>query len=58
MIARFREELGADTRAIATGGLADLVATQTDVFHAVNPDLTLIGLRMVYDMNSTGDTSA
>jgi type III pantothenate kinase len=58
MIARFREELGADTRAIATGGLADLVATQTDVFHAVNPELTLIGLRMVYDMNSTGDTSA
>lgn len=58
MIARFREELGENTRAIATGGLADLVATQTDVFHAVNPDLTLIGLRMVYDMNSTGDTSA
>jgi type III pantothenate kinase len=57
MIARFREELGANTRAIATGGLADLVATQTNVFHAVNPDLTLIGLRMVYDMNSTGDTS-
>ena len=58
MIARFKEELGENTRAIATGGLADLVATQTDVFHAVNPDLTLIGLRMVYDMNSTGDTSA
>ncbi len=58
MIARFRAELGENTRAIATGGLADLVATQTDVFHAVNPDLTLIGLRMVYDMNSTGDTSA
>ncbi len=57
MIARFREELGTNTRAIATGGLADLVATQTNVFHAVNPDLTLIGLRMVYDMNSTGDTS-
>jgi len=58
MIARFREELGENTLAIATGGLADLVATQTDVFHAVNPDLTLIGLRMVYDMNSAGDTSA
>lgn len=58
MIARFRAELGENTRAIATGGLADLVATQTDVFHAVNPDLTLIGLRMVYDMNSNGDTSA
>ena len=58
MIDRFRKELGENTRAIATGGLAQLVTTQTDVFYAINPDLTLIGLRMVYDMNSTGDTSA
>ena len=57
MIGRFRNELGQNTRAIATGGLADLVTAHTDVFYAINPDLTLIGLRMVYDMNSTGDTS-
>ncbi len=58
MIARFRSELGEDARAVATGGLADLVASQTDVFHAVNPDLTLIGLRMVYDMNQNGGASS
>ena len=58
MIARFRAELGQDARAIATGGLADLVASQTDVFHAVNPDLTLIGLRLVYDMNRNGGASS
>ena len=58
MIARFRSELGGDARAVATGGLADLVASQTDVFHAVNPDLTLIGLRLVYDMNKNGGASS
>ncbi len=58
MIARFRTELGEDARAIATGGLADLVASQTDVFHAVNPNLTLIGLRLVYDMNRNGGASS
>ena len=57
MISRFRKELGEDTRAIATGGLAELVTSQTDIFYANNPDLTLIGLRMVYDMNSPGDIS-
>ena len=58
MVARFRSELGQDARAIATGGYADLIASQTTIFHAVNPDLTLIGLRMVYDMNSNGGSSA
>lgn len=58
MVARFRSELGQDARAIATGGYADLIASQTNIFHAVNPDLTLIGLRMVYDMNSNGGSSA
>ena len=58
MIARFRTELGEEARAVATGGLADLVASQTDVFHAVNPDLTLIGLRLVYDMNKNGGASS
>ena len=58
MIARFRSELGPEARAVATGGLADLVASQTDVFHAVNPNLTLLGLRLVYDMNQNGGTAS
>ena len=58
MIARFRAELGDDARAVATGGLADLVASHTPVFHAVNPDLTLIGLRLVYDMNKNGGAAS
>ena len=51
MVKRFRKELGEEARAIATGGLAELIARETSIFHAVNQDLTLIGLRMVYDMN-------
>ena len=36
---------------IATGGLADLIADQVDLFDAVNPDLTLMGLRIVQELN-------
>lgn len=52
MVARFKKEMGKGTRVVATGGLADMIAKQTDIFDAVNLDLTLIGLRMVYEMNN------
>ena len=51
MVARFREELGQSTRVVATGGLAELMSRQTDVFDAVNVDLALYGLRFIYDLN-------
>ena len=51
MVARFKSELGQNSKVIATGGLADLMARETSVFDAVNPDLTLLGLRMIYDLN-------
>jgi type III pantothenate kinase len=51
MVARFREELGPDTRIIGTGGLAEVIARETDVLQIVAPWLTLDGLRMVYEMN-------
>ncbi|MQF82885.1 type III pantothenate kinase [SAR202 cluster bacterium AD-802-E10_MRT_200m] len=51
MVERFRTELGHDAKVIATGGLAPLIAKETDIFHEVNQDLTLIGLRMMYHMN-------
>jgi type III pantothenate kinase len=51
MVARFRKELGPDMRVIATGGLAELVARETDVFQAVDPWLTLEGLRIIYGLN-------
>jgi type III pantothenate kinase len=51
MVARFRQELGPETQVIGTGGLAELIARETDVIQEVAPWLTLDGLRMVYEMN-------
>jgi len=51
MVVRFRAELGADTRVIGTGGLAEIIARETEVLQILAPWLTLDGLRMVYEMN-------
>lgn len=51
MVKRFRSELGEATRVIATGGLADIVARETDAIQILAPWLTLDGLRLVYDLN-------
>jgi len=56
MVRRFAAELSPDDpsacHVIGTGGLVGIVAAQSDVLHEVNEDLTLIGLRMLYEMNS------
>ena len=51
MVARIRDELGEKVKVIATGGYAELIANETAVIDKVNPDLTLIGLRLIYEMN-------
>jgi type III pantothenate kinase len=51
MVHRFKRELGQEARVVATGGMARVIAKETSVFDATNPDLTLIGLRMIYDLN-------
>jgi type III pantothenate kinase len=51
MVARFRQELGAQTRVIGTGGLAEVIGRETPVIQILAPWLTLDGLRMVYEMN-------
>jgi type III pantothenate kinase len=38
-------------KVIATGGLASLIAAETDVIDAVDPWLTLEGLRLIWNMN-------
>lgn len=52
MVSRFKLELGGDTKVVGTGGMASLIEKETDVFDAVNPDLTLIGLRLINDINA------
>lgn len=51
MVGRFRAELGREMKVIATGGLAELIAEQTDIFDVIAPWLTLDGLRIIWDLN-------
>lgn len=51
LVKRMRAELGGQARVIATGGLAELIAAETNVIEVVEPDLALIGLRLIYQMN-------
>jgi type III pantothenate kinase len=51
LVERFRRELPAPVGAIATGGQADLVAPLTKCFAAVDPWLTLDGLRLISELN-------
>ena len=51
VVRRMRAELGPNTLCIATGGFAHVIAPEVDVIEHVNPDLTLQGLRMVWERN-------
>lgn len=51
MLARIQQELGEKVKVVATGGYAGLIARETAVIDEVNPDLTLVGLRLIYLMN-------
>jgi type III pantothenate kinase len=53
MVRRFRKELGPDMKVIATGGLAEVIADETDVLEIIAPWLTLDGLRIIWDMNQS-----
>jgi type III pantothenate kinase len=54
VVARFREELGQDMTVIGTGGLAALIAAETDVIEHLAPWLTLDGMRIIWEMNREG----
>jgi type III pantothenate kinase len=47
---RMKRELARPATVVATGGLASLFDKHTDVFDAIEPDLTIQGLALLYDM--------
>jgi len=51
LVRRMNEELGGHAICIATGGLADIIAPETPLIQHVDPDLTLHGLRIVWERN-------
>ena len=53
IVARVQQELTSKAKVVATGGYAELLAQETSIIEAVNPDLTLIGLRLIHEMNKT-----
>jgi type III pantothenate kinase len=55
MVARFKKELGGSARVIATGGWAKRLAKETQIFDAVDENLTLTGLRLIHEMNARRD---
>ena len=49
---RIKRELGRPVTVVATGGLATLFDKHIEVFDAIEPDLTIQGLSLLYDMAS------
>ena len=47
---RIKREIGRPVTVVATGGLATLFDKHTSVFDAIEPDLTIQGLSLLYDM--------
>jgi type III pantothenate kinase len=53
MVARFRQELGNEMKVIATGGLAEVIAQETDSIEIIAPWLTLDGLHIIWKLNQS-----
>ena len=49
LVARMKAEIGRPVKVVATGGLAVLFEKHTDLFDAIEPDLTIQGLAMLWE---------
>ena len=55
LVQRLVAEIGSEhVKIIATGGLAVLFQQYTSVIDLIAPELTLDGLRIIYDLNHRG----
>jgi type III pantothenate kinase len=55
LVARMKAEIGRPAKVIATGGLATLFEKHTDVFDAIEPDLTIQGLAIMWERAHIGE---
>jgi type III pantothenate kinase len=53
LVARMKAEIGRPAKVIATGGLATLFDTHSDAFDAIEPDLTIQGLALLYQRSKS-----
>ena len=52
IVNKIREESGyTDAKVVASGGLGKIIASETDVIDVYDPQLTLKGLRIIYEKN-------
>ena len=51
LVRRMSDELGGHALCVATGGLAEVIAPETTLIEHVDADLTLHGLRLVWERN-------
>ena len=51
IVNRIKKEIGMDMKVIATGGFAEEIGKETDTIEIVNSNLTLEGLRILYERN-------
>ncbi|NLB87714.1 MAG: type III pantothenate kinase [Syntrophomonadaceae bacterium] len=51
IVNRMKKEIDGEVKVIATGGLANIMAKETDVIDIVDELLTLDGLRTIYEIN-------
>jgi type III pantothenate kinase len=51
IVSRMKVELGGEAKVVATGGLATLISGEVNCIDAVEPELTLLGVRMIFEHN-------
>ncbi len=52
IVDRIRRESGyTDAKVVASGGLGNIIARETEVIDVYDPQLTLKGLRIIYEKN-------
>ena len=54
LASRMKAEIGRPVKVVATGGLATLFQQHTSLFDAVEPDLTIQGLGLLYEHSLAG----